>query len=69
MEFVDLTPTDEGYATISGRLIAAILSDIPIKRREDARKMLTQIVDITYYLGNKSEGLELREQIKEAGRL
>jgi hypothetical protein len=55
--YVDLTPTDEGFARIAERFASSILSDLPQRRREDSRHILDSIIEITAYLAQKDPSL------------
>jgi hypothetical protein len=59
-EYIDMTPTDEGYANIAMVFAASILSDVKVSRREDARVILDSLVDIVSYLGQKDPALVKR---------
>jgi hypothetical protein len=56
MEYIDLTPTTEGYRNIAHRLAAQILSDIRKARTEDDRAILDSLIEIVAYLAVTEPG-------------
>lgn len=55
-EYIDLTPTPEGYANIARRFAAQVLDDIPTRRKADDRAILDSLVEIVAYLAATGHG-------------
>jgi len=51
--YIDLTPTPTEYRNICMGLSESIVGDVPQKRKESVRKILSSIVEISAYLGQK----------------
>lgn len=65
-EFIDMTPTPEGFRNIAMHFADSILRDVKVARREDSRAILDSLVDIVCYLSRTNVALvaELRSYIK-----
>jgi hypothetical protein len=51
-QFVDLTPTKDGYATMAAMFGDNILSVVERDQRENARALIGSIINIAGHLGN-----------------
>jgi hypothetical protein len=56
-EYIDMTPSDEGYANIAMVFADSILRDVKAARRSDSAALLDSLVDLASYLGRKDPGL------------
>ncbi len=59
-EYIDMTPTDEGYANIAMVFADSILRDVKAARRSDSAALLDSLVEIAVYLGQKDPALVAR---------
>jgi hypothetical protein len=63
-EFIDLTPTPDGYVNIAARFGQSVLGDVVKRRKEDSEELLKGFVDIVFYLGELSGQAKAAKDVK-----
>ena len=56
---INIAPDDDGYAAIAATFCRSVVDDVRANRKADAAAMLTQVVEIAFYLGSRSPKMEL----------
>lgn len=69
VEYVDMTPTPEGFGNILMAFVQNIIGDVPQRRRKDDAHIMDSILDVTRYLAHvkPDEITRVREYLKRVG--
>ena len=54
--FIDITPTDEGYAATARLFVEQIMKDVRKGRQASDREIMISVIEIVAYLGRKNRG-------------
>ena len=68
-EYIDMTPTDEGYRDVARLFVEQIKGDIKKSRKADDAAILDSLIEIVAYLGSKQRAELIRTIREEASRV
>lgn len=63
MKEITLTPTDEGYANMVAMMADSILRDVKVARQDDARKLMSSLIEITAFLGSRQRTILVNDLV------